>query len=113
MQRLLLTVTCFFLPVFSPSLNAITELAKAVIVYDAKLIICLFTLAVSAGIYAVVNFLKFLFNGYQLKHFWLFLISTAVCWITFVIANQVFKGAEKRITKLVRSEFFSLRALKI
>jgi hypothetical protein len=105
MQKTLLTVICFFFPLFVfPDVNPILQLLLVGILYEAKITVGLMLLSLLAGFWSIIAFFKFLLGGLRFAHFIEMVIAIGICWAAFSGAKYKFRNLHQRPLRLLRGE---------
>jgi uncharacterized membrane protein (GlpM family) len=105
MQKLLLTVSCFFFPIFIfPDFNLIFQVFIVGIIYEAKVAIGLMLLSLLAGFWSIIAFFRLLFSGLRLKYCVELAIAVGICWGSYAYAKNKFKNLHQRPLRLLRGE---------
>ncbi|TDE29326.1 hypothetical protein E0I61_09190 [Flavobacterium ranwuense] len=107
MQKISLTVICFFLPIFIfQDFNPALHLILVGILYEAKATIGLMLLSLLAGFWSVKAFFKLLFGGLRFKHFIELAITIGICCTAFTGVKYKFKNLHQRPLRLLQGEIF-------
>jgi hypothetical protein len=109
MQKLLLTVICFFLPNFVfQDFNPALHLILVGILYEVKVIIGLILLSLLAGFWSFIVFFKLLFGGLRFKHFIELAIAIGICCTAFRGVKSNFKYLHQRPLRLLRGKILPI-----
>lgn len=108
MQKILLTITFFFFPVFIfPDLEPVIKLVIIGLIYEIKVVIVLLVTSFLAGVYSIITSIRFLFSGLKAKYIFRPLLSIIICCGTFIVARNKMRKFAKRPFGQLRGAFLS------
>lgn len=109
MHKLLLTIFCFFFPIFIlPDFTPILQLMLIGLLYEAKVTVGLLLICTLAGLWSIVVFYRFLLGELKGRNFIELAVTIGICWGTYSVAKFKLKKLHRRPLKLLRGELPSI-----